>query len=137
VDVPSYSKFKTSFEQILFQEYVTKGIEPSVLSFNISKDVDSQSYGYILEDVIAINSKLGRCDKIKKPRFGHFPRPIVRVCNLKEMKRVYKAIGASWRAIMEVSRDYSPDMQDKILGEMYGFQPCVGIRDHLCDPYWM
>jgi hypothetical protein len=137
VDVPSYSKFKTSFEQILFQEYVTKGIEGSVISFNISKDVDSQSYGYILEDVIAINSKLGRCDKIKKPRFGHFPRPIVRVCNLKEMKRVYKAIGASWRAIMEVSRDYSSDMQDKILGEMYDFHPCVGIRDHLCDPYWM
>ncbi|RHN65031.1 hypothetical protein MtrunA17_Chr4g0075551 [Medicago truncatula] len=136
VDVQSYNEFKTLFAQILFEEYVTQGGATSVVSFNISHDVDSQSYSQILEDIIASNSKLGRRDKIEDPRTDHWPRQIVLCYTLEEMKKVYNAIGSDWRAIMAVSWKYPSAMTDKILDRMDDFQQRVGILDHHRDPYW-
>lgn len=136
MDVQSYNEFKTLFAQILFEEYVTQGGATSVVSFNISHDVDSQSYSQILEDIIASNSKLGRRDKIEDPRTDHWPRQIVLCYTLEEMKKVYNAIGSDWRAIMAVSWKYPSAMTDKILDRMDDFQQRVGILDHHRDPYW-
>lgn len=53
IHVLSYQEFKSLVEQ-----YVN-------VSFDKSDNVDAQSYGFMLDDVLTNNSKLGRFDKIK------------------------------------------------------------------------
>lgn len=58
IHVLSYQEFKSLVEQ-----YVNKG--GAAVSFDKSDNVDAQSYGFMLDDVLTNNSKLGRFDKIK------------------------------------------------------------------------
>ncbi|MCI13971.1 hypothetical protein A2U01_0035096 [Trifolium medium] len=62
VDVSSYSVFDG-----LVQQYVIAGGAPAV-SFDICDNVDAQSYGRILDDLLTNNKNLGRFDKIENPR---------------------------------------------------------------------
>ncbi|WJX65000.1 hypothetical protein P8452_49710 [Trifolium repens] len=112
MDVSSYSEFDS-----LVQQYVIGGGAPAV-SFDISDNVDAQSYGRILDDIITNNKNLDRLDKIENPRPEHYPRPVVSCYTVREMDRVYRAIGDSWTVIMLERPDYSDAKSDKILGKM-------------------
>ncbi|MCI13069.1 hypothetical protein A2U01_0034182 [Trifolium medium] len=126
MDVSSYSEFDS-----LVQQYVIAGGAPAV-SFDISDNVDAQSYGRILDDLIANNKNLGRLDKIENPRPDHYPRPIVSCYTVREMDKVYRAIGSDWRVIVLERPEYSNAKTDN----MYLFQSLNGILDHYADPDW-
>lgn len=128
--VSSYQEFKSLVEQC-----VIKGGVPAI-SFNISDDVDEQSYRSMLCDVLAYNSKLGRLDKIENPREDQRPLLVVRCYTVKEMDNVYKAIGPYWRAIMAERSRYNISKNDKLANKMYSFRARKGILDHYHDPDW-
>jgi hypothetical protein len=92
--VSSYQEFKS-----LVELYMNKG--GVAVSFDISDNVDAQSYDFILDDVLTNNSKLGRLDKVKNAREDHRPFSIVRCYTVKEMDNVYKAIGCCLRVFMD------------------------------------
>jgi hypothetical protein len=128
--VSSYQEFKSLVEQ-----YVNKG--GAAISFDISDDVDAQSYSSILDDVLTNNSKLGRLDKIKNPRDDHRPFPIVRCYTVKEMENVYKAIGCYWRVIMADRSSYNISKSDKRIDKMSTFRISKMILDHDTAPDWL
>ncbi|GAU13358.1 hypothetical protein TSUD_192700 [Trifolium subterraneum] len=130
VDVSSYSVFDS-----LVQEYVIAGGAPAV-SFNISDDVDAQSYGRILDDLLANNQNLDRFDKIENPRPDHYPCPILSCYTVRDMDRVCKAIGPFWRVIFLERSDYSRAKNNKICGNMCDFRVMCGIIDHPHGPEW-
>jgi hypothetical protein len=130
MDVSSYSEFDS-----LVQQYVIAGGAPAV-SFDISENVDAQSYGHILDDIIANNKNLDRLDKIENPRPEHYPRPVVSCYTVREMDKVYRAIGCSWRVIMLERPDYSNAKADKIMDKMYLYRITSGIIDHDDAPDW-
>ncbi|KAK2398496.1 hypothetical protein QL285_048428 [Trifolium repens] len=67
----------------LVQQYVIGGGAPAV-SFDISDNVNAQSYGHILDNIIANNKNLDRLDKIENPRYEDYPRPIVSCYTVRE-----------------------------------------------------
>ena len=123
VSVASLDDFKH-----LLQKYANNA-DP--VSFNVSKDVDTTSYGEILEALLASNSQRKRSDKIKHPRSDHFPRP-VRTCETtEEMRNVYNAIGPYWRVVMLACPEKNPNL----FLQMDLYRMATGIEDHQSDPF--
>jgi hypothetical protein len=109
---------------------VIAGGAPAV-SFDISDNVDAQSYGHILDDIIANNKNLDRFDKIENPRSEHYPLPIVSCYTVREMDKVCRAIGCCWRAIMLERPEYSDAKANKIMSKMNLYRMTSGmIIDH-------
>jgi hypothetical protein len=125
VDVSSYEQFHS-----LLDQYVTQGGAP--VSFNISEDVDSPSYGKILNDLIASIIKSGRRDKIQHPRY-HTPMPIVPCCTPEVMKNLYNAIGSFWMVIIGTEWGLPQGTRRKLLTEMHRFQSEAGIMSAVID----
>jgi beta-galactosidase/beta-glucuronidase len=124
VNVSSHDEFKR-----LLAVYVADNAEP--VSFNVSKNVDTESYGCIMKDILDSNSKWNRRDKIKHPRSDHFPRPAVSCETTEKMKNVYDAIGPYWRVVMRVC----PDSNPKLFYQMDDYRMDAGIQDREIDPY--
>lgn len=124
VDVRSYTEFNS-----LLDQYVTQGAVP--ISYNVSDEVDSDSYTQILNDLIDSILKKGRRDKIEIPRFDHRPPPVVRCHTAEEMQNVYNAINICWRVIMCERIDDPGAKKRKLMAEMREFQSKYGIRDDL------
>jgi hypothetical protein len=73
---------------------------------------------------------LDQLDKIENPRYEHYPRPIVSCYTVREMDKVYRAIGCSWRVVMLARPDYSNAKTDEIMANMHIFRINNGIIDH-------
>jgi len=120
--VSSYQEFKSLVEQ-----YVNKG--GAAVSFDISDNVDAQSYGFMLNDVLTNNSKLSRLDKIKNPREDHRPFPIVRCYIVKEMTMFTRLLAVVGGSLWPKS--------DKLMDKMSTFRISKMILDHDTTPYWL
>ncbi|WJX15843.1 hypothetical protein P8452_05941 [Trifolium repens] len=56
--------------------------------------------------------------------------------NGREMDKVYRAIGCSWRVVMLARPDYSNAKTDEIMVNMHIFRINNGIIDHDDAPDW-
>jgi hypothetical protein len=122
VDVASYTEFCS-----LLVKYATQEAVP--VSFNVSNDLDLESYGKIVDDLLGSNKKKSRCDKIEHPRPDHRPGPIIECNTLEEIKNVYKAIGRNWRAKIPLLWDEA-SKNKKLHAEMYEFIEEAKILSH-------
>jgi hypothetical protein len=113
----------------LLEKY-TNNAEP--VTFNVSKDVDANSYRSIVDLLVDSNLKRDRHDKIKHPRSDHFPRPIVECETTEKMQNVYSAIGPYWRVVMCASEEENT----KLFYQMDKFRMDARIEDHESDPLW-
>lgn len=95
------------------------------VSFNVSKDVDTESYGEIVGALLASNTQWNRSDKIKHPRSDHFPPPVVHCETTEKMKNVYNAIGPYWKVAMCVCEHDNP----KLFYQMDEYRMTAGIED--------
>jgi hypothetical protein len=124
VDVASYPEFRS-----LHQKYVTQKAAP--VSFNVSDDLDSESYGKILKDLLDSNfsKEVLRRDKIECPRANHHPEPIIPCCTtLEEIKKVYGVMGRFWSpTICLPPKDDSPEI-NKLYTEISEFIEYVGLH---------
>lgn len=123
MDVASYPEF-----QSLLKNYVTQKAVP--VSFNVSGDLDSESYGKIVKDLLDSNSKEFRRDKIERPR-DHSPKPKIECRTLEEIKKVYGVMGRFWSPrICLPPNDGSPEI-NKLYAEISEFIKYVGLHPFL------
>ena len=81
MDVASHTKFCS-----LLDKYTQEAVP---VSFNVSNDLDLESYGKIVDDLLVSNSKEARRDRIERLRPDHSPGPIIECYTLEEIKNVY------------------------------------------------
>ena len=132
MDVASYQEF-----QGLHQKYVTQKAVP--VSFNVSDDLDSESYGKIVKDLLDSNfsKEVLRRDKIECPRANHHPKPTTPCCTtLEEIKKVYGVMGRfCCPTIYLVNTPEDNKLYDKILEfvRYVGLRPSVIYLDPIED----